>query len=81
MALPKLCQAGLLINVFYLIGWIVALIGLALSQDWCADNLDVIEQSEARAIQAGLGEGPGYTFLAHEHGSKCSAFYRCAPTT
>lgn len=79
MALPKLCQVGILINILYLIGWVVALIGLALSQDWCADNQALIDASEAQARAAGLGEGPGYTFLSHERGTKCRSLYRCAP--
>jgi hypothetical protein len=56
--------------VLYLIGWIIALIGLALGQHWCKDHLSLFGALPAGSLN--------YTLLAHEPGDKCRKLYRCA---
>lgn len=46
MALLKILQAGAFgANFVYLIGWLLALIGLALEQNWCKDHVDMVPTS------------------------------------
>ena len=67
-------KSGLVIIGVYLIGWIIALIGLGLGQDWCKDHLFLLDQASPDG--SGL---PVYTLLAHETGKNCRTLYRCAP--
>ena len=63
-------KSGLGIIAVYLVGWIVALVGLAMGQDWCKDHLFLLD-----SLPGGL---PVYTLLAHETGKDCRTLYRCA---
>lgn len=67
MGLMKILQAlAFSSNLIYLLGWILALIGLALEQKWCRDH---------------TGSAAGWTVLgltANTVGDKCSKLFRFA---
>jgi hypothetical protein len=56
---------GLLINLFYLLGWVIALVGLAITQRWCKTH---IPETRVYQIQR--------TFIASEIGKNCRVLFR-----
>jgi hypothetical protein len=52
-------------NVIFLVGWLLTLIGLSLVQKWCKDNEDLADSFMSE-------------FTSIELGKDCRKFYRCA---
>lgn len=50
-------------NALYLIGWVITMVGLAVSQNWCEDHAD-------------LPLASAHTFLSHEVGKDCKTLLR-----
>jgi hypothetical protein len=64
--LRGLCASS---NVLYMVGWLLALIGLSLTQDWCRSNLSDVNGEDSMGINI------MFPYLSATAGKKCSKLF------